>query len=98
MIHAEKSSLVGQTIKIKKDVMHPQVLDFGGSDFVVEDWWDRVANKSWMICDGNPACTVYAIRTGFTMSEVPTDNEVLYGKVGCFGHLVHISELETAEG
>lgn len=45
-----------------------------------------------MSADGNPACMNYAIRAGF--SDLPTDDEVLYGKIGGFGHLVHISEIE----
>lgn len=32
------------------------------------------------------------------MSQLPLDNEVLYGKVGQFGHLVHISEIEELDG
>ena len=92
-MHDKPSKLAGKTVKIKNDVTHPQVNDFGGSEYHVEDWWDRVAGKSWMDCNGNPACMVYAIRTGLDR-EVPTDNEVLYGKVGYFGHLVHVSEIE----
>jgi hypothetical protein len=45
-----------------------------------------------MDCDGNPACLIYALRSG--LMGLPTDDEVLYGKVGIFGHLVHISEIE----
>ena len=93
-MHDKPSKLAGKTVKIKNDVTHPQVNDFGGSEYHVEDWWDRVAGKSWMDCNGNPACMVYAIRTGLSNEEVPTDNEVLYGKVGNFGHLVHVSEIE----
>lgn len=92
-MHSEKSPLAGQTVKIKADVKHPQVKDFGGSDYRVEDWWDKVAGQSWMDCKGNPACLVYAARTGFSSQNIPPDDEVLYGKVGCLGHLVHISEI-----
>jgi hypothetical protein len=95
MIHKESSPLAGKTVKIKQTVKHPQQSDFGGSDFRVEDWWDKVAGKSWMFCDGNPACMVYAIRAGLSETPLPTDDEVLYGKVGPFGHLVHISEIEV---
>lgn len=44
-----------------------------------------------MFCDGNPACMKYAIRSAF--AGLPTDNNVVYGKVGGFGHIVHVSEL-----
>jgi hypothetical protein len=92
MIHQQPNEMAGQTVKIKAGVKHPQIENFGGSEFKIEDWWDRVADKSWMDCNGNPACMVYGIRSGF--AGLPLDNEVLYGKVGSFGHLVHISEIE----
>ena len=44
-----------------------------------------------MFCDGNPACLKYAVRSAFAM--LPTDDNVLYGKVNGLGHLVHISEV-----
>lgn len=94
MLHKEKSPLAGQVVKVKQNVKHPQIDSFGGSDFEVEDWWDRVAGKSWMVCDGNPACLIYAMRTGFGKEAIPNDDEVLYGKIGHLGHLIHISELE----
>lgn len=88
-----KSDLAGQKVKIKSHVKHLQDPHFGGSTFIVEDWWDRVTGRSWMICDGNPACLVYALRTVGT--QVPLDNEVLYGhSEGGLGHLVHISEID----
>lgn len=92
MIHEEQSELAGQTVRIKETSTHPQDPDFGGSKFRVKDWWDRVSGKPWGICEGNLACLIYAIRSG--MAELPYDDEVLYGKVGILGHLVHISELE----
>ena len=60
-------------------------------EFVVEDWWENVSGQSWMTSSGNPACQKYAMRSGFSL--LPLDNEVVYGKVGAFGHLVHVSEL-----
>ncbi len=94
MLHATSSDFAGKTVKIKPGVKHPQVSDFGGSEYRVEDWWDRVSEGSWMDAKGNPACLVYAMRTGFSENPTPMDDEVLYGKVGMFGHLVHISEIE----
>lgn len=90
-MHDKPHDLAGKTVKIKADAKHFQVPDFGGLDFRVEDYWDRVSGKSWMLCQGNPACMVYALRTGLT--GLPPDDEVLYGKIGALGHLVHISEL-----
>jgi hypothetical protein len=95
MIHREPHPLAGQEARIRPNVRHPQYPTFGGSEFRVEDWWDRVDGRSWMDCVGNPACLVYAMRAGTT--GLPTDNEVVYGKgPGGFGSLVHVSELEPA--
>lgn len=87
-IHTEPHPLAGKTVKIKASSRHPQVETFGGSELRLEDWWDRVTGKSWMTCGGNPACVIYALR------QQPIDNEIVYGKIGSFGHLVHVSELE----
>lgn len=95
MKHSNPSPLAGTTVKIKDGIKHPQVESFAGSEFQVEDWWDRLGQGSWMMCEGNPACLVYAMRTGFAKPPIPTDDEVLYGKVGSFGHLVHISEIDN---
>lgn len=96
MLHKEKCILAGKVLTIKKAVVHPQVPNFGGSKFEVEDWWDRVHGKSWMDCAGNPACLVYAMRSGFT--GLPIDDEVVYGKLNGMGHLLHISEFEEYNG
>jgi len=97
MLHNEKSLLAGKKVKIKKGIKHPQILNFGGSEILIEDWSDRVIGQSWMFANGNPACLIYAVRTGFSKLNIPTDNEVLYGKINGLGHLVHISELEILE-
>ncbi|MEU8264435.1 hypothetical protein AB0C02_27915 [Micromonospora sp. NPDC048999] len=83
--------LAGQTVTIRADAV-----DLGGQQYRVEDWWQNVAGISWMDAEGNPAALTYAIRSA--IAGLPTDNEVLYGKVGSFGHLVHVSELETGAG
>ena len=38
------------------------------------------------------ACLDYAMHSG--MEGVPTDDEVVYGKVGAFGKLVHVSQID----
>lgn len=83
MLHTEKSPLAGQSIPLPDT----------GTSFVVEDWWDRVTGKSWMFSDGNPAAMIYGIRSG--MEGLPTDDEVLYGKVDGQGILLHVSEIEA---
>ncbi len=90
----EPSPYAGQTVKIKQGIKGRHGVDLGGQDFVVEDWWENVYGRSWMFANGNPAALEYAIRSGGT---VPIDNEVLYGKVGLFGILFHVSELELPE-
>lgn len=85
MMHDQPSPLAGRTVQIAQGVL-------AGRSLVVEDWWDRAAGKSWMHCDGNPACLEYAMR-----ERTPLDDEVVYGKIGSFGALVHVSFLASAE-
>lgn len=87
LIHPEPHPLAGKTVKIKQLDKSPQ---FSGQEYRVEDYWDRVAGKSWMDAVGNPAALNYALRP----KTVPMDDEVLYGKIGAFGHLIHVSEVE----
>lgn len=87
--------LAGQTVRIKDGVTHPQFDNFGGSEFHIEDYWDVLTGLSWMESRGNPACIIYAMRAA--QNGLPVDDEVLYGKVGAFGHLVHTSEIELVE-
>ncbi|HPF41806.1 MAG TPA: hypothetical protein PK093_24495 [Phycisphaerae bacterium] len=96
MIHSEPHPLAGKTVRIKQGLSHPHVEDFGGSEFRCEDYWDRVSGGSWTTANGNPACLVYAMRTGMSQERPPIDDEVLYGKIGYFGHLVHVSEIEVS--
>lgn len=91
MIHRQPHPLAGRRVRIRADVKHPQYPTFGGSEFSVEDWWDRLDGRSWMFCDGNPACLVYAVRSA--AADLPTDDEVVYGKVGGYGSLLHVSEI-----
>ena len=58
----------------------------------IEGKWKEISGKSWMNCNGNPACLIYAMRSGFA-DDIPTDNEVYYGKINGLGYLVHVSEL-----
>lgn len=87
-MHSESHPLAGQTVKV----------DFGAGgniegiqEYRVEDWWDKLTGGSWMVATGNPAALMYAIRSG--KNSLPLDDEVVYGKVGSFGHLAHVSEI-----
>jgi hypothetical protein len=84
----DKHPLAGQKVLLK---CKPDPDELNGKEFVIEDWWQNVAGQSWMDCNGNPTCLKYAMRSAF--AGLPTDNKVVYGKVGSFGHLVHESEL-----
>ncbi|MDJ0403997.1 hypothetical protein QNA23_10935 [Rhodococcus erythropolis] len=86
MPHLRPHPLAGQTVQIDID-------GIGTGDFRVENWWDTIAGGSWMTADGNYAAMNYGMRAGF--AGLPIDNEVVYGKFGTFGHLVHVSELPT---
>jgi len=88
MKHEQSSPLAGKTVKIKKDAH-----ELGGNEYQVEDWWDIVAGDSWMTQVGNPACMQYAVRSALG-DRLPIDDEVLYGKIGGSGNLVHITEIE----
>jgi hypothetical protein len=89
MIHSEAHPLAGQTVTLALSRDAP---DFkSGDEYRIEDWWDRVSGRSWMDASGNPAAMMYGIRAGF--HRLPVDDEVVYGKIGSFGHLIHISEL-----
>lgn len=87
-MHNEKCQLAGTTTTIKKG-------GFIGLEYQVEDWWDRVYGKSWMDSNGNPAAMNYGVRAG--LEDLPLNDEVLYGKIGPFGHLVHMSEIGDVE-
>lgn len=62
-----------------------------GAVYRVEDSWLELTGTSWRDSRGNPAAAHYAFRCA--TSGLPTDDKVLYGKIGSLGHLVHVSEL-----
>lgn len=101
MIHSDPHPLAGQTVTLRcrthgngaADNLTPRI---DGQEYQVEDWWDRVTGGSWMTADGNPAALQYAIRSGLN-GILPTDNDVVYGKVGGLGFIVHASELVAPE-
>lgn len=84
MAHKQPHELSGKVVTIKSG-------QHSGKEYRVEDYWDRVGGGSWMNATGNPACLIYAMRSA--TDRLPLDNEVLYGKIGGAGHLVHVSEV-----
>ena len=90
----------GITVRIRDGVTDPaRGIVVGGAEYEIEGLWNspRIGGKSWMDSNGNPACLHYAMRSA--ANGLPIDNNVLYGKIGGLGHLVHVSEIEPlAEG
>lgn len=89
-IHKTAHPQAGQTVTI-------QTGSLKGESCRIEDWWDRVSGESWMFADGNPACLDYASRSGLK-DQLPIDDEVIYGKIGPFGKLIHASEITSDDG
>lgn len=89
-MHTESHPLAGKTVTavMKGTKGGPQTVEYR-----LEDWWDLLTGGSWMFAEGNPAALNYAMRSGF--SALPVDDEVVYGKVGNLGHLIHVSEIVT---
>lgn len=82
-----RKDYAGQTVNVK------DVTERGVQEYRVEGYWDDVSGKSWAVSDGNPAAMQYAVRSG--VKGLPIDDDVLYGKIGAFGHLVHVSEVQS---
>ena len=89
----ERFPYAGCEVKTRPDVGKDPLSkrDLSNQLFIVEDWWENVFGRSWMVSDGNPAALAYAFRTG--MKRGPTDNDVVYGKIDGLGYLLHVSEL-----
>ncbi len=90
----ERSTYAGCEVKTRPDVGADPLTcrELGNQVFRVEDWWENVYGRSWMVANGNPAAMSYAVRIGMK-GTVPFDNDVLYGKIGGMGYLIHVSEL-----
>ena len=83
VIHSDPHPQAGQTVTVD--------IGNGPQPYRIEDWWDRVSGGSWMNATGNPAALNYAMRSA---GRTPIDDEVVYGKAGSFGHLVHVTEIK----
>jgi hypothetical protein len=89
--HSTPHDLAGKTVTLAPASPNAEIHD--GVEFTVEDWYDRVTGQSWMFAEGNPTAIKYALRTGFGGGKVPVNDEVVYGKIGNLGHIVHTTEL-----
>jgi hypothetical protein len=89
--HADQHPLAGQTVTVNT-LLPVHGRSDNSFEYRIEDRQDRVFGQSWMYAEGNPAALLYAMRSGF--SNLPLDNEVLYGKdPSGMGHIVHVSEI-----
>lgn len=60
--------------------------------YTLEGKWNELMDgKSWMDNLGNPACLQYHLRV--SRDNLPIDNNVYYGHIEPFGHLIHESEI-----
>ena len=90
-MHSESHPLAGQTVTLSNAADPVRGVVVSGEEFRIEDYWDKLTGGSWMFAEGNPAALQYAFRSG--VCGLPVDDEVVYGKIGPYGHLVHVSEL-----
>lgn len=59
---------------------------------IIEDKDTVLWTGGWGVQTGNPACMLFAIRSG--CEHLPWNGQVWYGHIGHLGELVHESELE----
>lgn len=91
-MHSDPHPKSGQTVKIHLRAEHAQ-LEGLDHEYEVEDWWDKLTGKSWGMSEGNPTAMIYGMRIGFAHAFDMSDDEVVYGHIGQFGHLIHQSEI-----
>jgi len=92
-MHNRPHPLAGRTVRLP-DRCGPgdPPGELAGRHFRIEDWWDQVSGASWRETDGNPAALHYAVRA--MVKGLPANDDVVYGKVGALGYLLHVSEVE----
>ena len=66
--------------------------ELAGRHFRIEGWWDHLSGASWRDADGNAAALQYAVRA--MIKGLPVNDDVVYGKVGPLGYLLHVTEVE----
>lgn len=97
IIHKEQHPDAGKTFRlVLNKPTTPSPAGPREYEFTVEDWADRLWEKSWGVMEGNPTALIYAIRAGFSEIPIPTDDEVIYGRVNGLATLVHQTELDRA--
>lgn len=91
---------IGKKVKIKDWVVdEPNGQKLAGQEFLIEGYWSDINNGiSWRDTDSNIAVYMYKNRITYSRFIIPRDDSVVYGKVGLYGHLLHITELELDDG
>lgn len=95
-IHQQPHPLAGKTVILnERCIADSRGMVKPGAEYRIEDWFDRLGLGSWMWAQGHPAALIYAMRSVATppRDSLPIDDDVVYGKIGAFGHVVHASEL-----
>jgi hypothetical protein len=95
-MHTDPHPLAGKLVLLNSTSADPfQNAVIPAAAYRIEDWWDHLTGKSWTTSSGDIAAMHYAMRA--RAADLPIDeadiDEVVYGKIGAFGHLVHVSEL-----
>lgn len=88
----KSSSLANRELRILKGRLK-------GDYITIEDWWEKITGINWKISAfRNPAAYNYYLnhQSEYDNNNVSV-NWVLYGKIGGFGYLVNINELEWPE-
>ena len=99
-MHDTKHPWAGKTVTITAGTLK-------GKQYQIEDWWDHLTGKGWADSDGNMAAIEFAHRMGTKLCDAAItvddliaalqgpDDEVVYGHIGAFGKLMHVSQLPT---
>jgi hypothetical protein len=92
-MHDRQHPLAGRVVRLPNDMgAGDGAGELAGREFRIEDWWDHVTGASWKDASGNPAVVQYAVRA--IIKGLPANDDVVYGKVGALGYLLHVTEVE----
>ena len=67
-----------------------------GNEYIVEGYWDELEGESWLDTDFRPVILQYMMRVinEEHLKDYRECDEVLYGKIGRYGYIVHVNEIE----
>lgn len=101
-IHTEDHPLRDKTVRLNEKARDPlREMIVPGAEFRVDNWADRMDERRlpWHQA-GNWASKHYLDRLLILAGStgINPDDEVVYGHIGHYGHLVHASELGEVVG